>query len=283
MTAGRLLAPIGRMSVRKAAPLVSGFSIAMLGWLFYEHQVRRKAERLAAALLETLLNAIDANDPDTGHHVRRVAAYALILADAAGLDHSQMHVIERVALFHDIGKIHQALFDIIHDKRKLSGAERAAIASHPQKGADVLAPIAAFYPDLADGVVAHHERWDGSGYPSGLRGRDIPLSSRIVAIADTFDVVTHGRRYSAARSFSQGLAVIAEGAGSQFDPELAALFQREDVARCMEREMRRLREARMPASGGRRHGEREKGVPNVTFRWRPASPEPRERDPAHRG
>ena len=95
--------------------------------LRHEFKGRQTAERIAAASLESLLKAIDANDPDTGAHVRRVATYALILADAAGLAEHELRSIERVALFHDIGKIHEALFDIIHESHVLSPAERTAI------------------------------------------------------------------------------------------------------------------------------------------------------------
>ncbi|HEX9608022.1 MAG TPA: HD domain-containing protein, partial [Gemmatimonadaceae bacterium] len=85
---------------------------AATGLLFREHRMRAAAERLSAATLETLLNAIDANDADTGAHVRRVATYALILGEAAGLEERTLHSVERVALFHDIGKLHGALTDI---------------------------------------------------------------------------------------------------------------------------------------------------------------------------
>src|SRR5918999_6280182 len=134
-----------------------------------EHRARRAAERVAAATLETLLNAIDANDSQTGAHVRRVATYALIVADALGLSRRECETLERVALFHDIGKIHEALFDIIHDQSTLTPEEWNAIATHPQRGANVLAPLCGFYPELADGVLSHHERWDGTGYPRRLR------------------------------------------------------------------------------------------------------------------
>src|SRR5262249_603740 len=154
-------------------------------------QGKQAVERFAAAALETLLNAIQANDEETGFHVRRVAACALIIADAAGLDEGTKRAVERVALFPDIGKIPDALFDIIHDPKRLTTAERRAVATHPDRGAEVLAPLAAFYPELPRGVVAHHERWDGKGYPRGLRGPQIPLEARIVTIADTFDAVTH--------------------------------------------------------------------------------------------
>src|SRR5687768_1993807 len=155
--------------------------------------MRRRAERFAAAALESLLRAIDANDPQTGAHVRRVAEYALILADALGLDSRERRTIELAALFHDVGKIHEALFDIVHDPGRLTPAERRAVHTHPIRGAEVLAPIAHFHPQLADAVLTHHERWDGKGYPRRIRVRRIPLAARAVALADTFDVITYGR------------------------------------------------------------------------------------------
>ena len=179
---------------------------------------RRRVERLAAAGLESLLNAIDANDPQTGGHVRRVARYALILADAYGVAPRDRAGIERVALFHDIGKIQEALFDITHDKESLSPEERTLIATHPQRGAEVLEPITFFYPDLGEGVLSHHERWDGTGYPRKLSGLEIPLAARIVAIADTFDAITHQRRYNRPRSPKDAAREIAAERGRQFDP-----------------------------------------------------------------
>src|SRR5690242_3215988 len=179
------------------------FTLGALGaWLAFALRRRhdqRLGERVAAASLEALLNAIDANDAETGAHVRRVAAYALVLADALHLDEHAQRNVERVALFHDIGKIHEALFDIIHENSNLTAAERRAIATHPRRGAEVLAPLTPFYPELAKGVLSHHERWDGRGYPSGLRGRQIPIAARIVTLADTFDAVSHRRRYRAGR------------------------------------------------------------------------------------
>lgn len=231
-----------------------------------ERSARRRAERFAAAGLETLLNAIGANDRETGAHVRRVASYALALGDAAGLDEEQCRSVERVALFHDIGKIHEALFDIIHEDSRLTPDERRAVATHPARGAEVLAPLAEFYPDLAEGVLSHHERWDGTGYPRGLAGTTIPLNARIVSIADTFDAVTHRRRYRAARGASRGAEVIAEGRGTQFDPTLVDLFLLPPVFRQIERLVRetqrprRLRSDRRARSGTR--------GPDISFRWR---------------
>ena len=230
---------------------------------------RRAAERFTAAALETLLNAIDANDHETGAHVRRVAQYALALAEAADLDMKTRLTIERVALFHDIGKIHEALYDIIHDPSKLTPLEWNAIATHPQRGAQVLSPLTSFYPDLAEGVLSHHERWDGTGYPRKLRGRRIPIAARVVAIADSFDAITHRRRYRDGRSNTQAADMIAEGRGTQFDPELTDLFLLPPVFETIQREMRAANVPRV------RRGERRVGkglhAPDVTFRWRSGS------------
>ena len=234
-----------------------------------EIQAKQAAERMAAAALESLLRAIDANDPDTGMHVRRVAEYALILADAAGLDRRTRHSITRVALFHDVGKMHEALFDIIHDVKKLTPEERRAVTTHPRRGADVLQPLVGFYPDLQKGVLTHHERWNGRGYPGGLKGRRIPLAARVVAIADTFDAITHRRQYSDGRSVEQARQVLLEGRATEFDPFLIDLFLLPPV-------WDRVLRAHDRISGWREHfvsrqpGRHETHVPDIIFRWRPA-------------
>jgi putative two-component system response regulator len=233
------------------------------------------AERLAAALLETLLNAIDATDPQTGAHVRRVARYSLVLAEAADLDEHAQHDVERIALFHDVGKIHEALFDIIHDHGRLSPADRRAILTHPQRGVDVLAPLEAFYPALGAGVLSHHERWDGTGYPAGLAGDAIPLGARIVAIADTFDAITFTRRYQSGRSAAAAFDIIASGRGEQFDPELTDLFLLPPVRGEIQDAMHAPARPSAPTASDRRHGERER-APDVTFRWRNEVSRPRE-------
>jgi putative two-component system response regulator len=248
--------------------------------LIRERHRRRAAERLAAAVLETLLRAIDANDAETGGHVRRVARYALILADAADLDTLDQHNVERVALFHDVGKIDEALFDIIHDDSNLTQAERDAIRTHPKRGADVLAPLAAFYPALADGVVAHHERWDGGGYPSALRGDEIPLAARIVSIADAFDAMTFGRRYRSPRSVNEAAEKLMAGRGTQFDPDLIDLFLSPPVfdqvadMLCEDQAPRPRRRQPRPAVKA------DTTLPKLSFRWRTTTPSPPAPGPA---
>ena len=250
--------------MRDVVPLSVG--AAATGLLYREHNIRIRAERLGAATLETLLNAIDANDAETGAHVRRVAAYAVILGEAADVDEPTRHSIERVALFHDIGKLHGALTDIFHDPSKLTPEERRAVMTHPQRGAEVLEPLTRFYPELGKAVAAHHERWDGSGYPRGLKGRRIPIHARIVAIADSFDAITHRRRYSHARSFKEAVRSISEGKGTQFDPDLVDLFL---SPRALARVEKTMREAHMPhRKRNHRRGGKTQRPPDVTFRWR---------------
>jgi HD-GYP domain-containing protein (c-di-GMP phosphodiesterase class II) len=242
-------------------------AIAGAGIAAARHRERR-AERLAAATLETLLNAIDANDAVTGAHVRRVAAYALVIADALGLDQRRCRDLERVALFHDIGKLHAALFDIIHDDDELTPEEREAVATHPRRGADVLAPLAAFYPSLADGVLAHHERWDGTGYPRGLRSTSIPLASRIVAVADTFDAITESRRYHRGEEVGKAVDVIRGGRGAQFDPEVVDAFLSASVLERITAILHEGREATPRRAGANRRHASETGAPDISFRWR---------------
>ena len=186
--------------------------------------------------------------------------------------------LERVALFHDIGKIDAALFDIVHDQTTLTAEERKRIATHPARGAEVLAPLAAFYPELPAGVLAHHERWDGTGYPRQLKGTAIPLVARIVAIVDTFDALTHSRRYHEGESVERGMAVIAEGRGTQFDPELVDVFLSADVSAKVRHTFATSRSTesaapRPRASRGldRRSRAVETSVPDVRFRWRAPS------------
>jgi HD-GYP domain-containing protein (c-di-GMP phosphodiesterase class II) len=252
-------------------------SAAATGLLFREHRMRTLAERLSAGTLETLLNAIDANDAETGAHVRRVATYALILGEAAGLDEHTLRGIERVALFHDIGKLHGALTDIFHDSSKLTPEERRAVRTHPLRGAEVLEPLGAFYPELPKGVLAHHECWDGTGYPRRLKGKRIPLHARVVTIADSFDAITHRRRYSHARSFAAATRAIAEGKGTQFDPELVDLFLSPPVLATIEKAMRHANMPHKKPRGNRRRGETQP-APDINFRWRPRSRGSRSRD-----
>lgn len=249
-------------------PFLAG---AVAGALCYRERRERLAmERLGAATLESLLNAIDSNNAETGAHVRRVADYALMLAVAADADERLCHSVERVALFHDIGKIDGGISDIVSEDTRLNAEERREVMQHPRRGAEVLRPLAAFYPDLPEGVLSHHERWDGAGYPRGLRGESIPVEARIVAIADTFDAVTQARSYSDARSLSVATDIILEGRGTQFDPDLVDLFLSPPVLDDMKNSLKRAASPRCVHK--KRRGSARHNVPDITFRWRRPSP-----------
>ena len=256
-------------SIASTAVAATGIAAA----LYRERKLRRQAERFSAAALESLLRAIDANDPQTGAHVRRVAEYALILADAVGVGEGERRTIELTALFHDIGKIHEALFDIVHEPGSLTPAERRAIATHPGRGAEVLAPIASFHPRLADAVLSHHERWNGTGYPRGLKGGAIPFAARVVTIADTFDAITHRRRYRNGRSSQRAAEIILEGRETQFDPALVDLMMLPPVFHRIEVAARQAlrRGEKLP---GRRQGRAQDEAPKVRIRWRSRSVAP---------
>lgn len=241
--------------------------LGSIGFLGFEHVRRKSAERLAAAALETLLNAIEATDHETGQHLRRVARYALILGDAADLTGSQLRALERIALFHDIGKIHEALVDAVNDDNRLSAAERRAIFTHPRRGAEVLAPLKPFYPELPAGVMSHHERWDGTGYPRKLSGERIPLLARITSIADAFDVVANGRHYRRAGGAVAAAMEIANGRGTQFDPDLVDLLVQRPVLEYFTEAHQSHYRRRAERGDRRRKSHREPAVPDVRFRW----------------
>jgi HD-GYP domain-containing protein (c-di-GMP phosphodiesterase class II) len=248
------------------ASVVTGTAISAA--LLRERRLRERAERFASAALESLLRAIDANDPQTGAHVRRVAEYALIIADHLDVSDSERRTIELASLFHDVGKIHEAMFDIVHEARKLTAAERTALRTHPARGADVLAPIANFHPQLAEAVLAHHERWDGSGYPKGLRGARIPLAARVVMIADTFDAITQRRRYRDGRSTRRAAEIICAGADTQFDPDLVHLMMQPPVFEQITRAHRGHAERGNKLPKRRARVARNKRMPDVEIRWR---------------
>ena len=258
----------------RTTTFLAGMAAGAAGALLMRANRRRqRAERFAAAALESLLRAIDANDAQTGAHVRRVAGYALIIADAVGVSDTERRTIELAALFHDIGKIHEALFDIVHEHTSLTPAQRREIVTHPKRGAEVLAPVAYFHEDLAEAVLAHHERWDGSGYPRKLRGEHIPLAARVVTIADTFDAVTHRRRYRDGKTAREAGAIILQGRGTQFDPALVDLMLLPPVFAELTRAHRYA--MRPTTLHARRNEHVVEHPPKVRIRWRTRTELPR--------
>lgn len=189
---------------------------------------RRQAEEelrgLFLAALESLASAIEAKSPWTRGHSERVADYAVKIGQSLGLAEGDLERLRIAGLLHDIGKI--GTYDLLLDKpEKLTGAEYATIKQHSSKGAELLAPIKQLR-DIIPWVRGHHERFDSTGYPDGLKGEDIPLVARILAVADTFDAMTAERPYRTAPGKVQALEEIKRYAGTQFDPKVVEAFLR---------------------------------------------------------
>lgn len=181
-------------------------------------------EDLQATFSQTikgLANAIDKMDRYTAGHSSRVAAYAQVLAIKLGLPADQVEIVRQSALMHDIGKIGCVMN--LNKPGILTDREYDSFKRHPTFGRDILEPIA-FLSPIVPGVHFHHERWDGSGYPTGLARGGIPLLARIIAVADAYDAMTSDRAYRRALPHSVTMTEIANCAGAQFDPDLTQAF-----------------------------------------------------------
>ncbi|MCC6192612.1 MAG: response regulator [Anaerolineales bacterium] len=181
--------------------------------------------QIGRAYLETvnvLANTIEGRDAYTHGHVERVATYARCLAEALGWAPEHLRVLEFGARLHDIGKI-IVPDHILNKPDALTSAEWAAMRQHPVAGARILRAIS-HLQGAVPYVLYHHERWDGSGYPHSLRGKDIPIEGRLLAIADVYDALTTARPYRPARPPYEVLQYVQLNAGRQFDPHLAPVF-----------------------------------------------------------
>jgi len=172
--------------------------------------------------LETMGYALDLRDAETQEHSRHVTAYTIALARELGIDKDRLHVIACGAFLHDIGKI--ATPDAILLKPgTLTAEETEIMRQHCTRGYEMVHKIP-FLRDASELIYAHHENFDGSGYPRGLRGEEIPLGARLFAIADTLDAMTSDRPYRKAFSFAQARTEIGLCSGTQFDPQLVKVF-----------------------------------------------------------
>lgn len=176
--------------------------------------------------LKALTNSIDAKDQYTRGHSERVALISRWIAEQLKetwpLSEKEIHYIYLAGLLHDIGKIGVAE-TVLRKQGKLTDEERAVILAHPRIGASILSEIPQMR-EIIPGVLYHHERYDGQGYPEGLSGQDIPISARIIALADSFDAMTSRRVYRDAMSIRRALTEVEKGLGSQFDPVVARAF-----------------------------------------------------------
>jgi putative two-component system response regulator len=191
----------------------------------------RSNQRLSTALkrlentqdvLIALASAIDAKDPVTEHHCDRVAEQATILAQTLGLSDSAIEAVTYGAVLHDVGKIGIAE-SVLTKPGNLTDDERAEMQRHPVIGDGILRPLR--LGSIVGPIVrGHHERWDGSGYPDGLRGEAIPIGARIVAVVDSYDAMTHDRPYRDALSTDEAREELLRSRGTQFDPAIVDSF-----------------------------------------------------------
>lgn len=181
-------------------------------------------EDLFLSTVRTLSNAIDAKSPWTKGHSERVTGYAIDLARELGFTHEQTRTLEIAGLLHDIGKL-GTYEDILEKNGALTPEEFALIKKHPVQGVEILAPIKQL-ADIAAIVRCHHEYYDGSGYPDGLKGEEIPLMGRVLAVADTVDAMGADRPYRKGRPVEVIVEELKRCSGTQFDPLVVDAFLR---------------------------------------------------------
>jgi putative nucleotidyltransferase with HDIG domain len=190
-----------------------------------EQTVQEKTDELNKVythVLATLAAAMEQRDSGTYGHSRRVSYNARLIAAALDLTEADRADLKTAALLHDIGKI--GITDFILGKEgPLTGAERDTIKSHPQKGVEILKPLRHF-ERILPGILHHHENYDGSGYPSGLAGEQIPLHARIIAVADTYDAILSTRPYRSASDRDKAVNELLAHSGRQFDPAIVDAF-----------------------------------------------------------
>ena len=183
-------------------------------------EVHGKRNSLSAVY--SLVSVVEARDPYVYGHSRRVNTYAVALAEAIGLPPDEVSRVSTAALLHDIGKI--GIPDkVLNKKGGFNEEDWRAVKAHPRLGANIISNIPNLVPCVSI-ILHHHERWDGAGYPERLKGEDIPIEARILAIADSFEAMTSARPYRPALSLEQVVKELRQGAGHQFDPQLVELF-----------------------------------------------------------
>lgn len=206
--------------LRFAMSMANLSAIIIINAQLYEEQ-----KALMMSITRTLIAAIEARDPYTKGHSQRVKDIALQIGRRIGLNAEEQMVLEMAAFLHDIGKI-GVPDNILLSKEKLKSEEYAQVKEHTKIGANIIAQIEpSFYVKDAHQVALYHqEKFDGSGYPMGLKGKDIPLLARIVGVADAFEAMTSGRPYSKAMNIDEAVQELIRCSGTQFDPDLVEVL-----------------------------------------------------------
>lgn len=188
-------------------------------------KIRELTKRGKQSLVESIFafaKTIELKDHYTGEHVEKTVNYSTKIARALKFYPEEVENVREASILHDLGKI--GITDkILFKKSKLTKMEYEEIKKHPQIAADIIRPIQ-FMHDIVPLILYHHERWDGKGYPSGLKGEEIPIGARIIAIADVYQALTSNRPYRKAFSRKKAIEIIKKGAGTQFDPDIVNVF-----------------------------------------------------------
>jgi len=174
------------------------------------------------SLVCALTQLLDLKDLGTGVHSTRLADWALRIGRKFGMDEATLYQLEVAAIVHDIGKI-GVPDSILNKPGKLTAEEYAIVQKHPEHGWSTLRPFD-YFQQASLYVLHHHERFDGAGYPGHLKGSDIPLGSRIIAVVDAFDAMTSSRSYRPALSHHEAMGRLLEASGTQFDPAIVNIF-----------------------------------------------------------
>lgn len=204
--------------------IVMGFAAAMLVEAYYPWKLLGQQGGVLLTGLQMMAQAVDLKDPYTSNHSQRVSRYAVRIARVMGLPEDEVDRIRIGALMHDLGKIGIS-GRIIRKPGKLTPGEQALMRQHSSVSADIIGPLE-ILGESAEIVRHHHENWDGSGYPDGLRGEDIPLGSRVILAGDAFDALVTDRPYRRGASRAEALVIIRKNAGTQFDPIVVDALER---------------------------------------------------------
>jgi len=184
------------------------------------YSLYHQLEHSGQELLQLMVKAIEARDPYTSGHSLRVSEMSRAVAVELGLPARVIDEVETAALLHDVGKIHEEFAPLLRKEGRLTDEETALMQTHSAKSAALVGIISKFHGFIQDSVRHHHERWDGQGYPEGVRGKNIPLGARIILIADTIDAMTTDRPYRKRLSLEVVIAELQKCKGTQFDPKL---------------------------------------------------------------
>jgi putative nucleotidyltransferase with HDIG domain len=176
-------------------------------------------ERTNSELLELMVKSMEARDPYTSGHSRRVQEFSIAIGRGLGLNPTELDKVSRAALLHDVGKIHEKYAPILLKPGNLSPEEWQTMQRHPADGAELVSTMSKLH-DIVPAIRHHHERWDGTGYPDGLAGETIPKISRIIAFADTIDAMTSERPYRQPLSEAEVRSELVRCRGTQFDPSI---------------------------------------------------------------